>query len=428
MDQTLTIIMAGGQGTRLSVLANRRAKPAVPFCGIYRIIDFALSNAMHSGARCVGIVTQYRPYSLVDHVSTGEWWGLEGFDRVVKILSPHTGENEGAFYSNTADAIYHNIEFIERFPKCTEVLLLSGDHIYEMDYRPMLELHRRKGAALTIACQEVPWEDTPRFGIMAANEEGRITKFQEKPKTDPLSNMASLGIYVFNTRKLIEALKADQVNPESSHDFGHDVIPHLIRNEPVYMHPFSGYWRDVGTVEAYLDTSMAALDPDSGLDIKGWGVRTNHREIPLSAQHATHVTGDARTVNSLLSKGATIEGEVVDSIVSPGVHVAKGAKVHGSILLHDVKIGEGAMVNKAILDKGVRVGDNAVVGDPEMGDKPNERFPHLLSTGITLLGKFSRIDPGVRIGQNSLVYPRVTIGGPDKQLVPPGSTFFFDEN
>ena len=195
MNHVLTIIMAGGEGTRLSVLADRRAKPAVPFGGIYRIIDFALSNVMHSGGHHVGIITQYRPYSLVDHVGLGEAWGLSGFGRLAKILSPHTGDKYDNFYRGTADAIFHNIEFIQRFPDASEVLILSADHIYRMDYRPMLALHRNSGAQLTIATQAVPWEDTKRFGIMVCDEGGRIVQFQEKPQSGPLSdqNMSRSG-------------------------------------------------------------------------------------------------------------------------------------------------------------------------------------------------------------------------------------------
>lgn len=429
VKNVLTIIMAGGQGTRLSVLANRRAKPAVPFGGIYRIIDFALSNAMHSGARQMGIVTQYRPYSLADHVGSGAWWGLEGFGRCVKILSPHTGENEGAFYTNTADAIFHNIEFIERFPHCRDVLILSGDHIYKMDYRPMLELHRSQDATLTIACQEVPWEDTSRFGIMAADEDGRIRQFQEKPKENPLSNQASLGIYIFNRQALIRELKEDQANPESSHDFGRDIIPKMIHTEPVYLYPFEGYWRDVGTIASYMEASMDALDSKSGLDLHGWGIRTNHREIALHCQHASVVSDDANIKHSLISKGTEVHGEVINSIISPGVRVEPGARVENSILLNEVKIGAGAHLRQVIADKHVCVEEGVNIGDPGLSGSHNDRFPHLLNTGITVLGKSSVVGKGVNMGTNCLLYPGVRVGTEDGQplAIKGGSTFFFDQ-
>ena len=410
MNRVLTIIMAGGEGTRLSVLANRRAKPAVPFGGIYRIIDFTLSNAMHSGARTVGVVTQYRPYSLVDHLGMGESWGLSRMGRKLKVLSPHTGEKDSAFYSNTADAIYRNIEFIKRFPECTEVLILSGDHIYKMDYGRMLELHRRRSARLTIATQEVPWEDTSRFGLMVCDDGGRIQKFQEKPKHDPLSNKASLGIYIFDLPGLIDALHEDQSDPNSRHDFGGDIIPRLIdRGDAVYNYDFDGYWRDVGTIASYVDTSMEALDPDSPLNIERWGVRTNQEQIALSRQHPA-VLGHAASVRrSLISKGVIIDGEVEDSILSPGVRIGKGARVRRSILLHDTHVDEGAFLEDCILDKHSRVGRDARIGDPDLGDHPNEIRPDLLSRGTTVLGKGAEVAAGVRIGRNCLIYPAVEV-------------------
>ncbi len=409
MNKVLTIIMAGGEGTRLSVLANRRAKPAVPFGGIYRIIDFTLSNAMHSGARWVGVVTQYRPYSLADHLGMGEWWGLSRMGRKLKVLSPHTGEKDSAFYSNTADAVYRNIEFIKRFPECTEVLILSGDHIYKMDYRPMLEMHRAQKARLTLATQEVPWEDTSRFGLMVCDGSGRIVRFQEKPKKNPLSNKASLGIYIFDLPGLIEALQEDQADPDSRHDFGGDIIPRLIdRGEPVYNYDFDGYWRDVGTIPAYMDTSMEALDPASPLDIAGWGLRTNMDQIPLAKQHPARIAeGSAR--RSLLSRGVVVEGEVTESILSPGVRIGRGARVHRSILLHDVTVESGAVLEDVIIDKHCRIGRGAVIGDPELGEKPNDIRPDLMSRGTVVIGKGAEIDDGIRVGRNSLVYPYVDV-------------------
>ena len=423
MNRVLTMIMAGGAGTRLSVLSNRRAKPAVPFCGIYRIIDFALSNAMHSGVRQLGIVTQYRPYSLADHFGLGEWWGLSGFGRTGKIRSPHTGNREASFYTNSADAVFHNIEFIQRFPNCTEVIILSGDHIYQMDYRPMLHLHRDKGATLTLATQEVPWEETSRFGIMVCNKENRITRFQEKPKQNPLSNKASLGIYVFNRDALIQILKRDQDDPDSSHDFGNDIIPSLIQSEPVFNYDFRGYWRDVGTVKSYMDTSMEALDPTSGFDLEAWGVRTNHREIPLNNQFATRVAPGASINHSLLSKGSLIEGHVRDSIISPGVHIGPGTVVRNSIVLHGVEIENDCVIDHAIIDKNCHIGRGVQIGQPELGSQANKDYPHLLDTGITVLGKSTHLWPNVRLGRNCLVFPDVHVGTEGAGAWAAGSTF-----
>lgn len=416
--------MAGGEGTRLSVLADRRAKPAVPFGGIYRIIDFTLSNVMHSGGRCLGVVTQYRPYSLSDHIGVGEWWGLQGFGRKAKCLSPHTGDKNAGFYVNTADAIYHNIEFIERFPAATEVLILSGDHIYKMDYRPMIEQHRRNQAVLTLATQEVPWEETSRFGLMVCDDDNRIIRFQEKPKKDPLSNKASLGIYVFNRAALLEALRIDQLDPASSHDFGKDIIPRMIRTESVYNYDFKGYWRDVGTIKSYMDTSMEALDAETtGLDLQGWGVRTNHREIPLEHQVAARLLPGGSVHHSLLSKGTVIEGDVRDSVISPGVHIGRGAKVHKCILLHHVRVEEDAVLENVIMDKHSVIGKGAHIGDTSLGDEHNRDYPQLLNTGTSVIGKWAYIQPGVTMGCNCLVQPKVWVERSGKPIQS-GTTLF----
>jgi glucose-1-phosphate adenylyltransferase len=428
MNNTLTIIMAGGEGTRLSILSDRRAKPAVPFGGIYRIIDFTLSNVMHSGGHNVGIITQYRPYSLVDHVGLGEAWGLSGFGRMVKILSPHTGDKFANFYQGTADAIFRNIEFIERFPNASEVLILSADHIYQMDYRPMLALHRQRGAQLTMATQEVPWEETSRFGIMVHDAEGRIVQFQEKPKSNPLSNKASLGIYIFNRAFLIKVLREDQADPTSSHDFGKDIIPKLIHTAKVYNYDFNGYWRDVGTIRSYVETSMEALDPNSGLDLDGWGLRTNLKEIPLHCQHPMVVAAGGSIKRSLVSKGSVIEGEVEDSILSPGVRVGRGAKVKRSILLHQARVEEGCVLEDVIVDKYGVVGKGTRIGDASLGDQPNSYVAHLLDQGTSVIGKGAHVPPGIRMGRNCLVFPGVKVQKAPGEVIPSGSTFFKPED
>lgn len=419
--------MAGGEGTRLSVMAERRAKPAVPFGGIYRIIDFALSNTMHSGGHNVGIITQYRPYSLVDHVGLGAAWGFTGFGRSAKILSPHTGDRNSSFYQGTADAIYRNIEYIERFPNATEVLILSADHIYQMDYRPMLALHRARNAHLTIATQTVPWEETVRFGIMVTDEKGRITQFQEKPKTNPLSNKASLGIYIFNRNFLINALREDHISTTSTHDFGGDIIPSLINRASVFNYDFEGYWRDVGTVQSYVETSMELLDPASGLDLAGWGVRTNQEEIPLGCQYPARFAPGAAVRRSLVSKGTLVEGTVENSILSPGVRVCKRAVVRNSIMLHQARIEEDAVLDNVIVDKMGIVGRGARIGDPDLGDEPNSHVPHLLCHGTTVIGKNAVIPPGVTMGRNGLVFPNVRVPGNPGERIASGCTCFRPE-
>ncbi len=424
MHQVLTIIMAGGKGSRLLVLADRRAKPALPFGGIYRIVDFPLSNAMRSGARHLGIITQYRPYSLTDHVGLGEWWGFNRFGSKAKVLSPYTGEDDSTFYKGNADAVYQNIEFIERFPHVTEVLVLSGDHIYNMDYRPMLALHRDSGAQLTLATQAVPWEDTSRFGLVVADQAGRVTAFQEKPKFNPLSNQASLGIYIFDRQALIDALDADHDDPQSGHDFGGDIIPRLIERTTACQYEFKGYWRDVGTIRSYYDTSMEALDARSGLDLQAWGVRTNHREIPLGSQRPLRLAGGAHVRNSLVSKGSLVEGEVVDSILSPGVHVCPGARLKGCVILHDTLVGKGCVLENAIVDKNCVIEAGARVGDPDLGPEPNRLKPELLDQGTTVVGKGVRLGRGARIGRNCLIYPGTVLNGAGPSTIESGMTCF----
>lgn len=427
MYNVLTIIMAGGEGTRLSVLSDRRAKPAVPFGGIYRIIDFSLSNTMHSGGHHVGIITQYRPYSLVDHVGLGAAWGFTGFGRSAKILSPHTGDRNSSFYQGTADAIYRNIEFLERFPNTTEVLILSADHIYKMDYRPMLSLHRARNAHLTIATQTVPWEETSRFGIMVTDEQGRIIQFQEKPKTNPLSNKASLGIYIFNKAFLINALREDHADATSTHDFGGDIIPRLIHKANVFNYDFEGYWRDVGTVQSYMETSMEVLDPNSGLDLAGWGVRTNQEEIPLGYQYPARLAPGATVKRSLVSQGCFIEGAVEDSILSPGVRIGRGAKVRHSILLHQVRVEEDCVLENVIVDKHGIVCRGARIGEAALGSECNSHVPHLLSHGTSVIGKGAVIPPGVAMGRNCLVFPNVRLQAGAGEKIPSGFTAFRPE-
>lgn len=405
MRDTIAMILAGGQGSRLTIFSSARAKPAVPFGGIYRIIDFSLSNVMHAGINIVGVLTQYRPSSLMDHLKSGGPWDLIGRKREIKVLPPYTGTHSSDWYKGTADAIYQNLWYIKRYrPK--NVLILSGDHIYKMDYWKMLSYHQEKQADLTIATMHVPLSEASRFGIMTVNEENRIVRFQEKP-AQPESTLASMGVYVFNADMLIEKLEADAQNPNSKHDFGGNIIPGMIAEYQVYNYVFEGYWRDVGTVQSYLDANMDMLDKHSGLDIAAWGVRTNLEERNVADRPPAKCLTHADVRNAVLSRGCVINGSVERSILSPGVIVEEGAVVRNSVIMHDCKIGKQTVVENVVSDKDVIFGDGCRVG--VSGENiPNQDFPKYLTTGITILGKGAMVPPQTVIEKNCVVYPYIT--------------------
>ena len=403
MYDVISMILAGGQGSRLSILAEHRAKPAVPFAGIYRIIDFTISNVMHSNIPIVGILTQYKPYSLMNHISTGQAWGFTGRKHQARILPPYIGEVDSDWYAGTADAIYQNLNFIDRFEP-NLVVVLSGDHIYKMDYNEILDFHREKKADVTIAVQEVPFEDVHRFGVSVIDEDQRMVDFIEKKKDAP-SNLASLGIYVFNRKFLDDILREDATDTESSHDFGKNIIPNIIQTNRVYCYLFKGYWRDVGTIDAYWRTHQEILDPGSGLDLAKWEIHTQINLDNLTNVLPFKVTSHARIHNSIISPGCVIEGEVRDSVLSPGVRIGPGAVVNQSIVMNNSDIREKAHVTHAILDKNAVIGKKSKVGDGK--SIPNQLAPQLLSCGLTVFGKNAILPDGAKVGKNCLIYPDV---------------------
>jgi len=402
MSDIVAMILAGGQGSRLSILSKKRAKPAVPFGGIYRIIDFTLSNVMVSEIRYVGILTQYNPYSLTDHIRGGEYWGFTGRRHLAKILPPFTGEEESDWYLGTADAIYQNLDFIERFD-CEIVVVLSGDHIYNMDYTPMIEYHLEKNADLTIAGKRVHYEEISRFGTMETDDDNRIIGFEEK-KPNAKSNIASLGIYIFNKEVLVQRLIEDS-EQDTEHDFGKNIIPNMIKNDGVYCFFFDDYWMDVGTVHSYWEANMATLNPNSGIDLFKWNTRTNPVGTETGDKEPAKFGSHSVVKNSIITYGCKIYGEVKNCVLSPGVVVCKGAKVEDSVIMHDSFISENVYIKKSILDKNVFIGKNSVIGIGE--DTPNKKYPNLLNTGITLIGKGASIPENITIGKNCLIYPDV---------------------
>jgi glucose-1-phosphate adenylyltransferase len=394
----LTLILAGGEGERLSILSQLRAKPGVPFGGKYRIIDFALSNAVNSGLTDVGILTQYAPRSLMDHIGVGRPWDLDRSHGGVTLLQPYIGRGRARdWYRGTADAVLQNLEFLDgRNPEL--VLVLAGDHVYKMDYRPFLDFHREKRAEVTCAVRTVPPGEAHRFGILAVDAHGLVTDFIEKPARPP-SNLVSMGVYVFSWPLLRELL-----TPERT-DFGRHILPAMVaEGRGVYAYEFAGYWQDVGTIESYWQASLDLLSetPEIELNDLGWLIYTKSEERPPA-----RIGPEAAVARSMVSHGCVIDGRVEHSILSPGVRVELGAVVRDSIVMFDARIGPGATLDRVIVDKESYVGADALVGH---GDdlRPNRDEPERLSAGITLVGKRARIPRGVQIGRNCRIDPGVT--------------------
>jgi glucose-1-phosphate adenylyltransferase len=394
--RTLAMILAGGKGTRLTVLANKRAKPAVPFAGKYRIIDFPLSNCTNSGITTVGVVTQYRPRSLQDHIRNGAPWDLDRMNGGAWILQPYLGRMDSDWYDGTADAIYQNIDFV-RNSKPDHVLILSGDHIYKMDYSRMVQFHQERKADVTVATLKVSLDEAHRFGIVETDAELRVIKFDEKPK-EPKGTLASMGIYVFNYETLVKVLTEDAKNAESSKDFGKDIFPKMIADDfRVFAYPYSEYWVDVGTIQSYWEAHMDLLQDSPPLDLldREWIVHTRSEERP-----PVNIRTGATVNHSLITDGCTIEGTVEYSILSPGVRVARGAVVKQSIIMPDTVIEAGAVVDKCIIDKNVVIGRFSHIGH---GADYTPIKDLGLSTGISVVGKGTVIPPDIKIGRNVVV-------------------------
>lgn len=360
--ECIAMLLAGGQGSRLYVLTENTAKPAVPFGGKYRIIDYSLSNCVNSGIDTVGILTQYMPLELNDYIGNGMPWDLNRNYGGVHILPPYTTAGESNWFKGTANAIYQNIAFIERYNP-DYVVILSGDHVYKMDYSKMVAFHEEKNAVCTIAVRTVPLSDATRMGIMSTDSEGRITEFEEKPKV-PKSNLASMGVYVFSWKTLKKYLIDDENDPNSSNDFGKNVIPALLNNgERLYAYTFSGYWRDVGTLPSLWQANMDLLDPRNPIDE---GAPEDFRIYARNyAQPSTCVGEGADIRNSFVAEGCTVCGSIENSIVSIGVTVSEGAKVIDSVLMPGAFIGRNALVRHAIIGENTSIGDSSEVGETD---------------------------------------------------------------
>ena len=388
--ETLALILAGGRGSRLDILSERRSKPAVPFAGKFRIIDFALSNCTNSGIFQIGILTQYLPLSLNEHIGVGKPWDLDRRDSFVTLLQPNN-----SWYEGTADAIRKNLEFVKRYAS-KYVLILSGDHIYKMDYSKMIEQHKQTGADLTIACKIVPMEEASRFGILETDSNLKINKFVEKPK-EPKSNKASMGIYVFSTQALIDAIES---HPDIVDlDFGMHIIPDMIANKNVYAYEYYDYWKDVGTYDSYVEANIE-LCHDTALDLydPNWKIYTKSEDLP-----PVKVGDNASITTSLISNGCRIDGKVIESVISPGVKIGKGSVVKHSVILNDVVIGENCVIEDTIIDKETVIGNNSTIGTGK-DMSPNKDNPKILSSGLNVIGKKLILPEGLVVERNVRIF------------------------
>ena len=405
--ETLALILAGGRGSRLDILSEKRVKPAVPFAGKFRIVDFTISNCVNSGIYNIGILTQYLPLSLNEHIGVGKPWDLDRRDSSLTLLQPHK-----EWYSGTADAVLQNIQYIKRKnPKYT--LILSGDHIYKMDYSKMIDFHKENNAELTIAVQPVPWEDAHRFGILTADDNFKITEFNEKPE-QPNSNLASMGIYVFNTDTLLKAIEEVE---DPNLDFGKHIIPYLLEKEDLYAYKFEQYWRDVGTYDSYLEANIELTRTVDKIELdmydRDWKIYTKSEEMP-----SVKIGSKAKISQALISNGTIVAGDVKRSVLSPGVIIHPEATVINSVILNDTEIMPGCYIENAIIDKRCKIMPNVVIGDGE-DYEPNKDNPKLLSSGINVVGSGVTIPEGTIITRNCRIFSSAKFK--DKRINP-GST------
>lgn len=394
--EMIAMLLAGGQGSRLGVLTSKVAKPAVAFGGKYRIIDFPLSNCINSGVDTVGVLTQYQPLRLNTHIGMGIPWDLDRNIGGVTVLPPYEKSANSEWYTGTANAIYQNIDYIESFNP-EYVLILSGDHIYKMDYEAMLDFHKENNAEVTIAVMPVPMEEAKRFGIMITDENRKITDFEEKPE-HPRSNLASMGIYIFNWKTLKEALVTNAEQPAL--DFGKHVIPYCHKKEaPLFAYEFNGYWKDVGTLSSYWEANMELIDivPEFNLYEEYWKIYTSSTILPPQ-----YISENSVIERSIIGEGSNIYGKVYNSVIGCGVTIGEGTVVRDSIIMNETSIGKDCELYKAIIAENVVVNDNVKLGIGE--EAPNETDPHIYNSGMVTIGEKSVIPKGIQVGKNSVIF------------------------
>ena len=395
--EMIAMLLAGGQGSRLGVFTSKVAKPAVSFGSKYRIIDFPLSNCINSGVDTVGVLTQYQPLRLNTHIGIGIPWDLDRNIGGVTVLPPYEKSTNSEWYTGTANAIYQNLDYMESFNP-EYVLILSGDHIYKMDYEVMLDFHKQNGAEVTIAVMPVPMEEAKRFGIMITDKDRKIIDFEEKPQ-NPRSNLASMGIYIFNWKTLKEALLTNAEQPGL--DFGKHLIPYChAKGAPLYAYEFNGYWKDVGTLNSYWEANMELIDlvPEFNLYEEYWKIYTKSDALPPQ-----YFSEDSEVERSIIGEGTEIYGKVYNSVIGCNVMIGAGTVVRDSIIMNDTKIGSGGELNKVIIAENVQIGDRVKMGFGE--EKDNETDPHIYNHGLCTIGEKSVIPNDVTVGKN------VCIGG-----------------
>ena len=393
--EMIAMLLAGGQGSRLYVLTSSRAKPAVPFGGKYRIIDFTLSNCTNSGIDTVGVLTQYKPLELNAYIGTGQPWDLDRMNGGIQVLPPYVTGSDGQWYKGTANAIYQNIEFIEQYSP-TYVLILSGDHVYKMDYAKMLKFHKEKGADATIAVMDVPIDQASAFGIMNTNEDLSIYEFEEKPKV-PKSTKASMGVYIFTWEKLKKYMIEDEANPASSNDFGKNIIPNMLNaGEKMFAYPFDGYWKDVGTVDNLWEANMDLLNPTIPLNLGDplWRIYCRHS---LTTPH--YIGSNATITNSMITEGCDVEATINNSVLFSDVKADKDATVDYSVIMRNVHIKPGAKVQYAI------IADDAVIEEGAIVGAPPEDYPDRDQWGIAVIGQGAVVKAGQKVLPKEMLAP-----------------------
>ena len=393
--EMIAMLLAGGQGSRLGVLTADVAKPAVAFGGKYRIIDFPLSNCINSGIDTVGVLTQYQPLRLNTHIGIGIPWDLDRNNGGVTVLPPYERSNNSEWYSGTANAIYQNIRYMEQYNP-VYVLILSGDHIYKMDYEVMLDFHKANKADVTIATMPVPMEEASRFGIVIADDDKKIMEFEEKPE-HPRSNLASMGIYIFSWPVLRDALIA--MKDQNGCDFGKHIIPYCFENQKrLFAYEFNGYWKDVGTLGSYWEANMELIDliPEFNLYEEYWKIYTKSDSI-----EPQYIASEAHVERSIIGEGAEVYGDVENSVIGPNVHIGKGTVIRDSIVMQDTMIGEHVTIDKSIVAEKCEIRDGAVLGTGE--EAPNKLNASIYSFGLVTVGEASVIPEGVKIGRNTAI-------------------------